>query len=151
MFEVLTYPNKILSSVSESVAEFNEELASTCHSLIETMRFHNGIGIAAPQVGLLQRIIVIEHSSLGAVVMINPVIEFMSPQMAIAKEGCLSIPGVHVPVQRSSFIAVKYNDLSGKENKLMLTEIDARVAQHEIDHLNGLMMVQKASKRRIKK
>lgn len=151
MFEVLIYPNEKLRTVAQKVSEFNDDLAQLCNSLTQTMQSHNGVGIAAPQVGLLKRVIIVDHSMLGPIAMINPVIEFASPEKVTGKEGCLSMPSEGFVVQRSTFINVKYNDVAGNEHSAMLSGLDARVVQHEVDHLDGIMMIDRAQKKRTKR
>ena len=111
----------------------------------ETMLSLNGIGLAAPQVGVNLRVIVIQTivtGKLSAPVqeMINPVITSYSSEDVEIEEGCLSIPGEYLKIKRPHRIHVKFQDLSGKYKKWNLKGLEARVVQHEIDHLDGVLM-----------
>ena len=111
----------------------------------ETMLSLNGIGLAAPQVGVNLRVIVMQTivtGKLSAPVqeMINPVITSYSSEEVEIEEGCLSIPGEYLMIKRPHKIHVKFQDLSGKYKKWRLKGLEARIVQHEIDHLNGVLM-----------
>ena len=111
----------------------------------ETMLSLNGIGLAAPQVGVNLRVIVIQTVVTGKLTapvqeMINPVITSYSSEDVEIEEGCLSIPGEYLKIKRPHRIHVKFQDLSGKYKKWNLKGLEARVVQHELDHLNGILM-----------
>jgi len=111
----------------------------------ETMLSLNGIGLAAPQVGVNLRVIVIQTIVIGKLSspvqeMINPVITSYSSEDVEIEEGCLSIPGEYLMIKRPHRIHVKFQDLSGKYKKWNLKGLEARVVQHEIDHLDGILM-----------
>ena len=111
----------------------------------ETMLSLNGIGLAAPQVGVNLRVIVIQTIVTGKLTapvqeMINPVITSYSSEDVEIEEGCLSIPGEYLKIKRPHRIHVKFQDLSGKYKKWNLKGLEARVVQHELDHLNGILM-----------
>ena len=106
----------------------------------------NGIGLAAPQVGVNLRIIVVQLMNVGKLVgpvqeMINPVIQSTSEDLVEYEEGCLSIPGEYIKLERPRSINVKFQTLNGKYKKWFLRGLEARVVQHEIDHLDGILMV----------
>lgn len=112
----------------------------------ETMLSMNGIGLAAPQVGVNLRIIVVQLMNVGKLVgpvqeMINPVIQSTSEDLVEYEEGCLSIPGEYIKLERPRSINVKFQTLNGKYKKWFLRGLEARVVQHEIDHLDGILMV----------
>ena len=112
----------------------------------ETMLSMNGIGLAAPQVGVNLRVIVVQLMSVGKLVgpvqeMINPVIQSASEDFVEYEEGCLSIPGEYIKLERPRSIDVKFQDLRGKYKRWNLKGLEARVVQHEIDHLDGILMV----------
>ena len=112
----------------------------------ETMLAMNGIGLAAPQVGVNLRIIVVQLMNVGKLVgpvqeMINPVIQSSSEDLVEYEEGCLSIPGEYIKLERPRSIDVKFQDLRGKYKRWHLKGLEARVVQHEIDHLDGILMV----------
>jgi peptide deformylase len=111
----------------------------------ETMLAENGIGLSAPQVGVNLRVIVIQLMSAGKLVgpvqeMINPVITSYSDDSMEYEEGCLSIPGEYIRINRPRSIHVKFQTLSGKYKKWFLKGLEARIVQHEIDHLDGVLM-----------
>ena len=112
----------------------------------ETMLSMNGIGLAAPQVGVNLRVIVVQLMNVGKLVgpvqeMINPVIQSTSEELVEHEEGCLSIPGEYIKLERPISIDVKFQDLRGKYKRWHLKGLEARVVQHEIDHLDGILMV----------
>ena len=111
----------------------------------ETMLSLNGIGLAAPQVGVNLRVIVIQTMKIGKLSapvqeMINPVITSYSSDDVEIEEGCLSIPGEYIKIKRPHRIHVKFQDLSGKYKKWNLKGLEARIVQHELDHLDGILM-----------
>ena len=113
----------------------------------ETMLSLNGIGLAAPQVGVNLRVIVIHTIVTGKLTapvqeMINPVITSYSSEDVEIEEGCLSIPGEYLRIKRPHRIHVKFQDLSGKYKKWNLKGLEARVVQHEIDHLDGILLTE---------
>ena len=112
----------------------------------ETMLSMNGIGLAAPQVGVNLRVIVVQLMNVGKLVgpvqeMINPVIQSTAEELVEHEEGCLSIPGEYIKLERPRSIDVKFQDLRGKYKRWHLKGLEARVVQHEIDHLDGILMV----------
>ena len=122
-----------------------DEVRVLVKDMKETMLAENGIGLSAPQVGVNLRVIVVQLMSAGKLVgpvqeMINPVITSYSDDTNDYEEGCLSIPGVHLPINRPRSIHVKFQTLSGKYKKWYLKGLEARIVQHEIDHLNGVLM-----------
>ncbi|MBP6921135.1 peptide deformylase [Candidatus Gracilibacteria bacterium] len=110
---------------------------------------HGGIGLAAPQVGINKRIIVVglqnkrDDDTYSIVVMINPEIKQKSPQTDIDEEGCLSLPGLLGKVERSTGIELEWIDIKGRKMKKTITGYGARVVQHEVDHLDGVMICDK--------
>ena len=113
--------------------------------MIEVMYSSAGVGLAAPQVGLTDRILVMDPSagdqSNQLRVLINPEVTWRSPEEELREEGCLSLPGVRLQVLRPFAVEVRYNDLHGIEHVIRYGEWLARIAQHEIDHLDGVVMV----------
>ena len=154
MFEVLTYPDPLLKQLSQPVTEFNRELAEFADHLIETMQAGpGGVGIAAPQVGNLQRVIIVDASSRpecnphGLLVLVNPEISKWKG-MVKGREGCLSVPDFTGKVIRAEAITLQAHDLSGKAVTYNMTGYEARVVQHEIDHLDGLLFIDRVVSRR---
>ena len=122
-----------------------DEVRDLVSNMKETMLSENGIGLAAPQVGINLRVIVIQLMSAGKLVgpvqeMINPVITNYSDDSMEYEEGCLSIPGEYIRINRPRSIHVKFQTLSGKYKKWFLKGLEARIVQHEIDHLDGVLM-----------
>lgn len=118
----------------------NEEVVQLVKDMLETMILENGIGLAAPQVGVNLRVILIRLNDGQFQPMINPAITWYSEKRVSFEEGCLSIPGHYTEVFRPDKINVKFMDLSGKYRKWKLKGLEARVVQHEIDHLDGVLM-----------
>ena len=122
-----------------------DEVRDLVSNMKETMLAENGIGLSAPQVGVNLRVIVIQLMSAGKLVgpvqeMINPVITSYSDDTMEYEEGCLSIPGEYIRIDRPRSIHVKFQTLSGKYKKWYLKGLEARIVQHEIDHLDGRLM-----------
>ena len=122
-----------------------DEVRDLVSNMKETMLSENGIGLSAPQVGVNLRVIVIQLMSAGKLVgpvqeMINPVITNYSDDTMEYEEGCLSIPGEYIRIDRPRSIHVKFQTLSGKYKKWFLKGLEARIVQHEIDHLDGILM-----------
>ena len=122
-----------------------DEVRDLVSNMKETMLAENGIGLSAPQVGVNLRVIVIQLMSVGKLVgpvqeMINPVITSYSDDSMEYEEGCLSIPGEFIRINRPRSIHVKFQTLSGKYKKWFLKGLEARIVQHEIDHLDGRLM-----------
>ena len=122
-----------------------DEVRDLVSNMKETMLAENGIGLSAPQVGVNLRVIVIQLMSAGKLVgpvqeMINPVITSYSDDSMEYEEGCLSIPGEYIRINRPRSIHVKFQTLSGKYKKWFLKGLEARIVQHEIDHLDGVLM-----------
>jgi len=138
---ILTHPNPILKSISHEIPEVTNEIRLLANDMIETMNAAQGIGLAAPQIGKTIRLIVVGDTS--PLVLINPVITARSFRKDSMKEGCLSIPGITVAVKRSTGITVQYTDLNGARVTLKQRGLLARVIQHEIDHLDGILIIDK--------
>ncbi len=131
----------ILRKVSREVTEINERIKTLLEDMVETMYEYDGVGLAAPQVGVLRRVIVIDVGE-GPIKMINPeIIEEEGESIDI--EGCLSIPNRSGTVKRPEKLKVKYLDEKGEEKILEGTGLLARALCHEIDHLNGVLFIDK--------
>lgn len=138
---------EILRTVCEQVTKFDKSLKKLAEDMVETMEQAKGLGIAAPQVGINARVFIVTfdygQKDERQVVMVNPEITFFSTEKEIAEEGCLSLPKVFGNVERPSEIVVKYQNLRGQELSLRLEGLNARVVQHELDHLNGVLFTDK--------
>lgn len=134
----------ILRRKSRAVDKFDDKLKDLVDDMIETMYQADGIGLAAPQVGVLKRIIVIDlYDDQGARVYINPeIIEQSGEQFEV--EGCLSLPGLNGRVHRPKQVTVRYQDILGNEQTATGQDLLARAFCHEIDHLNGILFTDMA-------
>jgi len=139
MLTIRTLEDKVLYQKAKRVAHIDDTIRNLCASMVETMVANNGIGLAANQVGVLKRIIVILDGD-DVKVMINPEMLNCSDTKVIMDEGCLSIPEKFLKIARPETIRIKYRDLSGKPHAEQYRGLTARVIQHEIDHLDGITM-----------
>ena len=139
--------NEILRTVSTEVKSFDNKLKKLAKQMREAMIKAKGIGIAAPQVGINLRIFIVtldigkEHDVCFA--MVNPKILKFSKETDVSEEGCLSLPGVFGNVERPSAITVEFLDIEGSKHILELQGMNARVVQHENDHIDGVLFVDK--------
>jgi peptide deformylase len=139
------YGDPVLETSCESIAEFGTpELKQLVDDMFETMYAHKGVGLAAPQVGLAQRLTVIDASAgedpESRLVLINP--EILEKQgRQVGEEGCLSIPGFREDVERAMHVRVRAQDLAGEFFEATGEELLARAIQHELDHLNGILFL----------
>ena len=134
----------VLEKVAKPVTEINEKIKELAYDMLDTMYTANGVGLAAPQIGVLKRIAVIDVSPEGnkPIVLINPVIVAAAGSQT-GDEGCLSVPGKAGCVTRPNEVTVRALNLKGKEIEVKGTELLARALCHEIDHLDGTMYVEK--------
>lgn len=141
--EVRTYPDEQLAETSEVVGPLGPEDRVFIQNLIDTMFEDDGVGIAAPQVGVKKRIIVVCPKARRGTetVYINPEILAFSDQTEWGVEGCLSVPGVSAEVLRSRAIRLRSTDIHGKTSESEFSGFEARVFQHEIDHLDGILFI----------
>lgn len=137
--KIVTFPSPILKKKAKSVKRVTPEIVSLINDMIETMHAAPGVGLAAPQVGVSLRVIVVDIGQ-GPIAVVNPKIVKKSGQQTFM-EGCLSVPGVEAPVERASKITVQGMDTSGKIVKTEAEGLLATVFQHEIDHLEGKVFV----------
>jgi peptide deformylase len=144
--QIRQYPDPALRMRAHEVEDFDEDLARLVERMTALMRDANGVGLAATQVGVLRRLFVYqaaEEEEPAAVV--NPRIEVRGEERAIDDEGCLSIQGVHVPVERPTAVLLTGKDVTGGEYRRELEGPAARVAQHELDHLDGVLMLDRTT------
>lgn len=148
---IITYPDPRLRQRAEPVAEVTSELLDRARTLIPLMHAEGGIGLAATQVGWLERVVVIWTSCFGDLVFLNPVIERRYGGKETAVEGCLSVPGIHAEVERDGSVSVKAWHLNGNDLEEMSLEahgLSARCFQHEIDHLDGILFIDRLTPER---
>lgn len=152
---VLRFPDERLKTKAEPVAEVNDEIRKIVDDMFETMYAENGVGLAATQVNIHKRIVVmdISENKEQAYVLINPEIISKSEETFINEEGCLSVPTCYAKVERATEVTVKALDRDGKEFELTGKELLGICIQHELDHLDGILFVDYLSplkKQRIK-
>lgn len=152
--EILTYPDERLKQLSEAVTCFDDELRQFLADLEKTMRAGpGGVGIAAPQVGRFQRIALVDVSSKpkieqhGFLALINPeIVEYSG--FVKGREGCMSVPDFTGNVMRAETITLEYQDAQGEKQSLNTSGFEARAIQHEMDHLDGLLFLDRLVSRR---
>ena len=149
--DIVAYPEPALKKVASEVGEVNEQIKTLAANMIETMYAARGVGLAAPQVGESIRMIVVDPHYVDAPpnprVLINPEIYFLGEEIVSEQEGCLSVPlGFRADVKRNNKIKVKYTDLYGNKKEEIFEEFPAIVIQHEVDHLNGILFIDKISR-----
>lgn len=141
------YGDPILREVCEPVEVFDDSLREEAKAMIETMSRENGIGLAAPQVGMTKRLIIAlqmkdtSDVEAEALALVNPEVLERSSSTWVYEEGCLSIPGVLGKVERSEDAVIRYQDLEGAEHTIDASGMFARILLHEIDHLDGRLFV----------
>lgn len=142
--KIRTLGDPVLEKVAKPVTEVNEKIKELAYDMLDTMYTANGVGLAAPQIGVLKRIAVIDVSPEGnrPIVLINPVIVSASGSQT-GDEGCLSVPGKAGCVTRPNEVTVRALNLKNKEIEVKGTELLARALCHELDHLDGIVYVEK--------
>jgi peptide deformylase len=137
--------DKTLRQTAKRISKIDDELRKTIREMLQTMYSSDGIGLAAPQVGIHKQLIVIdcelENPAAPPLVLINPEIKNYSQSLCKDQEGCLSIPGIYMDVERPDQVEVSYKDEHGRPKKLKADGLLARAIQHEMDHLNGVLFV----------
>jgi len=152
--EIITVPHETLRSKARKVSSFGQELQTLIDDMVETMRAAPGVGLAAPQVNVPLRVIVVEFAESEEdeevtpelYVCVNPKITITSSEEVVGTEGCLSIPGILGDVSRPTEVIVKGLNRHGQPMKLKVSGWLARIFQHEVDHLNGVLFVDLADK-----
>jgi peptide deformylase len=141
--QVRKFGDPVLRSAASPVTEFDQALAEEAERMVLLMRDGMGVGLAATQLGILRRILVFQAGADAVpTVLVNPEIEWSSAEdLAGAEEGCLSLPGVVVEVERPLFVRVSGVDQTGEGLLIEASGLEARVLQHEIDHLDGVLMI----------
>ena len=147
---ILIEPDPILRKKSEPLENVNEETRKLLDDMLQTMYSAPGIGLAAVQIGILRRIVVIDVSKKEEerkpIFLINPEITFKSKETSLFEEGCLSLPGYFAEIERPAKCKVKYLDYNGKQTELDAEGLLSTCIQHEIDHLNGVLFIDYLSK-----
>jgi peptide deformylase len=137
--------DRVLRQPAKRISKVDDDIRKLAKQMLQTMYSEDGIGLAAPQVGVHKQLIVVDaepdDAATPPLVLINPVITKFGQEMCVVQEGCLSIPKVYLDVTRPEAIEVSYKDENGRPQKRTVTGLLSRVIQHEIDHLNGVMFV----------
>lgn len=149
---VRQYPDPALRRVAVEVEEFDDELAALADRMYGIMQDAYGVGLAAPQLGLLLRLFTYQVDDTDEPrAVVNPVIEWRSDETDVEEEGCLSLGDVRVPIERPVAIKVRARELDGSEVTFDLEGFPARVFQHEIDHLDGVLAIDRVAEQEARK
>lgn len=146
MLNIVKYPDPLLRKNARKVTDFDDELKKLADEMAQVMYDDDGIGLAGPQVAQSKRILVIGEGDGKYKAYINPEITFKSRDKTNTDEGCLSLPGIFGFVSRPKKVHVKYQDLEGNVLKEKAKGMEAIVLQHEIDHLNGILFIDRVEK-----
>lgn len=159
LLKIHTYPDPVLTTVAKNVEadEFNEDLKQLCKNMLYTMYHAPGIGLAAPQIGISKRIFVVDveydrdpnedisaYTGLNPLILINPVIKNKVGEITY-QEGCLSLPGIYEDVKRYESVEVEYFNTDGEKHSLVADELLSICIQHENDHLDGIVFIERLS------
>ena len=148
--EIITVPDEILKKISDPVEKIGINEKKLIDDLFETMYVSNGIGLAAVQIGILKRVLVVDVSNKDEknqpIVLINPVIKNLSDDTSVYEEGCLSIPETFIEIERPKICEVEYIDETGSKKNLECDGLLSTCIQHEIDHLDGKLIIDHLSK-----
>ena len=142
------YGDEVLRDDCEDVEDFNEELEGFVAKMVETRFVEEGVGLAAPQVGASRRIAVVNPDPYNPgtlLTLVNPRILICSDETDCIEEGCLSVPGVRGKVERPIVIEIEYQDIRGEKHGARVDGLVSRIIQHEIDHLDGVLFVDRLS------
>ncbi len=148
MIDLMYYGSAVLRKKCEPVEEFDGDFAALCDKLINLMYEHEGVGLAASQVGMSKRLLAIDVSENGdsPIILVNPEFTWKSEELESDSEGCLSMPGIRGVVERHASVSLKALDIDGNELLIEKAEgLYARALQHEIDHLDGILFVDRLS------
>lgn len=147
---IITIPDPVLRKISDPVERVDAAVVRLMDDMLETMYAASGIGLAAIQVGVPRRVVVLDTAPDGEprqpIVMANPEIVALGSKTRLYEEGCLSIPDVRVDIERPEEVTVRYIDRSGNEQELAATGLLATAIQHELDHLDGQLIIDFLSK-----
>jgi peptide deformylase len=143
--DIHTLGDRVLRQPAKRVAKVDDEIRALVREMLQTMYSADGIGLAAPQVAVNKQLVVVdidpENAATPPLALINPQIIRVSKELATGQEGCLSIPGVYLDVVRPAALEVSYKDENGRPQKLQANDLLARCILHEMDHLTGVLFV----------
>ncbi len=147
LLDIHVLGSPVLREETAPVAAVTEEIRQLIRDMFDTMYAAKGIGLAAPQVGVSHRVLVYRVEPDSPVqALVNPEVEWTSRELETMEEGCLSLPGVHVDVERPLHVRVRARDASGERLLVEASGLEARVIQHEIDHLDGVLILDRTSR-----
>jgi peptide deformylase len=142
---VVKFGDPVLKSVASPVSDFGPDLRSEVERMIGVMRDGMGVGLAATQLGILRRLLVFQAGpDSEPTALVNPEVEWLSREVVVAEEGCLSLPGVSMDVERPLHARFSGRDVDGEPVRIEASGLEARVLQHEIDHLDGVLILDRA-------
>ena len=147
LLPIIHIPDPVLKEVAQPIQTITDAVKRQAADMIETMYAAPGIGLAANQVNMLNRLIVLDpgyrhdNESRAALVMVNPEIIWKSDEISVMEEGCLSIPQQYAEVERPRSVRIKYLDLDGVQKEWIGEDLASHCVQHEIDHLNGVLFI----------
>jgi peptide deformylase len=140
--QVVKFGDPVLKSKASPVSNFGPELRSEAERMIEIMRDGLGVGLAATQLGVLRRLLVFQAGPESEpTALVNPEVEWLSSEIAVAEEGCLSLPRVSMDVERPLYARFSGRDVAGERIVIEAAGLEARVLQHEVDHLDGVLIL----------
>jgi peptide deformylase len=142
--QIRQYPDPILRMSAKEVADFDDDLKKLAERLEQLMRDATGVGLAATQIGILRRVFVFTRDD-EVVAVVNPVLNDLSEEREVDDEGCLSLQGVTVPVERHLSLTLEGKDVDGNDLTFELEGHPARVVQHELDHLDGALIIERTN------
>lgn len=147
--DIHTLGDRVLRQGAKRVAKVDDEIRALVRQMLQTMYSSDGIGLAAPQVGVNKQLVVVDvepdNAARPPLALINPQVVRVSKELAKGEEGCLSIPGVFLDVIRPAAIEVRYKDENGRPQRLQASDMLARCILHEMDHLEGVMFVDRVT------
>ena len=144
--QIRQYPDPALRMPAREVEAFDGDLRRLAERMTQLMQDANGVGLAATQVGVIRRVFVFQpDADSGPVAVVNPVLAESSDELVVDDEGCLSLIGVQMPVERPVSVKLEGRDLDGGELAFDLTDHAARVVQHELDHLDGVLILDRTT------
>ncbi|MCX7832510.1 MAG: peptide deformylase [Actinobacteria bacterium] len=143
--DILIFGEPVLKEKSKEVQNIDSNIRKTLKNMYEIMKRADGVGLAAPQIGIPLRLVVIDVGE-GPIFMVNPEITWYSKEEVDFEEGCLSFPGVAINITRPEKVKVAFLDEKGRKNFLEADGLLARAIQHEVDHLDGVLIIDRATK-----
>lgn len=147
LYDIINVPDPVLKQIAQPVDSVNGDIQKQMDRMLATMYAAPGIGLAANQVGLLNRVLVMdlsrrdEEEEAAPICMVNPEILWESEELSVMEEGCLSIPKQYAEIERPATVRVKYTNYDGKEAELEASGLLSHCVQHEIDHLEGILFI----------